>query len=130
MNSRHLKLYTVLTEYDNAGFPLSYCLLTTASSIEEQKRLKALELWAVILRDKYDVRPRFVHTDKDMAEIGASRRTWTESKHQLCWWHLREAIKRRFKGNLPTSVYHPQRAAREHPFINPSFTPYGHTDHG
>ena len=38
-----------------------------------QKRLKALESWIVILRDQYGVVPRFVHTDKDMAEIGASR---------------------------------------------------------
>ncbi|KAJ7217434.1 hypothetical protein C8J57DRAFT_1598609, partial [Mycena rebaudengoi] len=26
-NSKHLELYSVLGEYDNAGFPLSYCLL-------------------------------------------------------------------------------------------------------
>ena len=25
-NSRHLELYTILGEYDNAGFPLSYCV--------------------------------------------------------------------------------------------------------
>ena len=84
----------------------------------------------MILRDKYDVIPRFVHTDKDMAEIGASRRTWTKAKHQLCWWHVREAIKRRLKGNLPTSIYHPLRAVREHPFIDPTFKPYGRTNPG
>ncbi|KAH9038211.1 hypothetical protein EDB85DRAFT_2072802 [Lactarius pseudohatsudake] len=96
-NSRHLELYTVLGEYDNTGFPLSYCLLTTASSIEEGKHLKA-------------------------------RRTWADVKHQLCWWHLREATKRRLKGNLPTSIYHPQRAMREHPFIDPTFKPHGRVD--
>jgi hypothetical protein len=127
-NSKHLELYTILGEYDNTGFPLSYCLLTTASSVEEGKRLRALEAWAMILRDKYGVAPRFVHTDKDMAEIGASRRTWKEAKHQLCWWHVREALKRRLKGNLPTSVYHPLRAVHEYPFISPTFKPYGRAD--
>jgi hypothetical protein len=82
----------------------------------------------VILCDKYGVNPRFVHTDKDMAEIGASRQTWTESKHQLCWWHLHEAVRRRLKGNLLTTVYHPQRAVHEHPFISTSFKPHGHAD--
>ncbi|KAI5989692.1 hypothetical protein EDD15DRAFT_2171139, partial [Pisolithus albus] len=33
-NARNLKLYSMLGEYDNAGFPLSYCLLSTATSIE------------------------------------------------------------------------------------------------
>jgi hypothetical protein len=84
----------------------------------------------VVLHDKYGVVPRFVHTDKDMAEIGASQRTWTESKHQLCWWHLREALKRRVKGNLPMSVYHPQKATYEYTFITPSFKPHGRTDLG
>ena len=68
-----MELYTVLAEYDNVGFPLSYCLLTTASSVEEGKRTKALEAWVALLRSKHGVVPRFVHTDKDMAEIGASR---------------------------------------------------------
>ncbi|KAH8976424.1 hypothetical protein EDB86DRAFT_2840982 [Lactarius hatsudake] len=36
MNSMHLKLYAILGEHDNAGFPLSYCLLTMASSVEDR----------------------------------------------------------------------------------------------
>jgi hypothetical protein len=90
--------------------------------------MKALTAWATILRDKYGLRPRFVHTDKDMAEIGMSRRVWLAAKHQLCWWHLREALKRRLKGNLPTTAYNGPRAKRQHPFINPEFKPYGRAD--
>ena len=127
-NSRHLELYTVLGEYDNVGFPLSYCLLTTATSVEDKKRTKALEAWAAALRDEYGIVPRFIHTDKDMAEIGASCRVWPEAKHQLCWWHQREALRRRLKGNLPTSAYNPQRAAHEHAFIDTTFKPYGRVD--
>ena len=72
-NSRHLELYSVIGEYDNVGFPLSYCLLTTASSVDDGKRTRALEAWVTLLRSKHGVVPRFVHIDKDMAEIGASR---------------------------------------------------------
>ena len=127
-NSRHLELYTILGEYDNAGFPLSYCLLTTATSVEQGKRTRALQAWATVLHEKYGILPRFVHTDKDLAEISASRRVWPEAKHQLCWWHQREAIRRWLKGNLPTTPYNPQRANREHAFINIDFKPTGHTD--
>jgi hypothetical protein len=90
--------------------------------------MKVLEAWAVILRDEYGVIPRFVHTDKDMAEIGMSRRVWMAAKHQLCWWHQREAVRKRLKGDLPTSVYNLQRATSEHPFIDPNFKPHGRAD--
>ena len=63
-----------------------------------------------------------------MAEIGASRRVWPKAKHQLCWWHQREAVRRRLKGNLPTSAYNGQRAAHEHAFIDTTFKPYGRVD--
>ena len=84
-NLRHLELYTILGEYDNTGSPLSYCLLTTASSVELRKCTQALEAWAAALHNEYRLKPRFVHTDKDMAEIGASRRVWPEAKcHGRC----------------------------------------------
>ena len=63
-----------------------------------------------------------------MAEIGASRLAWPEAKHQLCWWHQREAIKRQLKGNLPTSPYNAQRAIDKYAFIKRTFRPYGRTD--
>ena len=65
-NSRHLELYTILGEYNNTGFPLSYYLLTTASSVEDGKCTKALHAWAAILPNEYSIVPRFVHMDKDM----------------------------------------------------------------
>ena len=89
---------------------------------------KALVAWAAALRREYSVVPRFVHMDKDMAEIGASRLAWPEAKHQLCWWHQREAIKRRLKGNLPTSPYNAQQAIDKYAFIKRTFRPYGRTD--
>ena len=75
-----------MAEHDNAGFPLSYCLLSTATASHIHKRRNALNAWAKHLRETYDVAPKFAHTDKDMAEIGMIRDTW-ELKLQLCWWH-------------------------------------------
>lgn len=121
-------MYTILGEYDNTGFPLSYCLLSTVTSVEEGKRTKALEAWGTILRDKYGLMPRFVHTDKDMGEIGMSKRVWPSAKHQLCWWHEREAVRKRLKGNLPTSPYNVLRAQAEYRFIESTFKPRGRAD--
>lgn len=44
-------------EYDNAGFPVTYLLLSTA--------------W-----DQYDVIPIFIRSDKDMGEIGCAKSVW------------------------------------------------------
>ncbi|KAF7333353.1 SWIM-type domain-containing protein [Mycena venus] len=58
-NSKHLELYAVMAEHDNAGFPAV--------------RKCALEAWAQELGDKYGLIPVFIHTDKDITEIGMAR---------------------------------------------------------
>jgi len=72
-----------MAEYDGSGFPLSYCLLSTATSTEIGKRTKALSEWAQHLRDTYGVVPAFAHVDKDMVEIGMLQLSW-RPKIQLC----------------------------------------------
>src|SRR4051812_41798072 len=92
-------------EHDNAGFPLSYCILSTATSLEIGKRKKALGRWVEAVRDTYQIRPRFAHTDKDMGEIGMLREVW-DPKIQRCWWHLRKAVQERLaKSKLSTTPY-------------------------
>ncbi|KAJ7937453.1 hypothetical protein B0H13DRAFT_2302616 [Mycena leptocephala] len=105
-NSKHLELYTVLAEHDNAGFPLSYCLLSTTGSDDLGKRKRALEAWARKLRDEYGVIPIFIHTDKDMAEIGMARD----------------------KSKLSTTPYNAQCAHAEFAFIIVTFKPPGRAD--
>ncbi|KAJ7168967.1 hypothetical protein C8R46DRAFT_1350427 [Mycena filopes] len=75
-NSKHLELYSIMTEHDGAGFPLSYLLLSTASSIDQGKRTKALTAWAKCVRDTYGVDAKFAHVDKDMAEIKMLKNVW------------------------------------------------------
>lgn len=115
-----------MAEYDNAGFPLTYCLLSTATAIDQGKRTKALSGWAISLRDKYGVCPIFVHSDKDMAEIGCAKLVWPEAKINLCWWHLHRAIRTRLaKAKLSTMPYNFKRAKKEYGFIDVDFIPPG-----
>ncbi|KAJ7498364.1 hypothetical protein B0H11DRAFT_2226000 [Mycena galericulata] len=63
-----------------------------------------------------------------MAEIGMIRDVWL-AKIQLCWWHLREAVRTRLKNaKLSTTPYNPGRAHREFAFIDVSFKPAGRAD--
>lgn len=141
-----------MAEHDNAGYPLSYCLLSTASSMDVKKRTRALGAWTQMLRDKYHVFPWFIHMDKDMSEIGMVRNVWVNHpkaevqkvigtepqwttlqtwivKLQLCWWHLRRAVSQRCaKTKLSTTPYNPARAHKEFPFIDSTFVPPGQAD--
>jgi hypothetical protein len=81
-----------MAEHDNAGFPLSYCLLSTATALHVHKRWKALDAWVKCLHEKYGIIPKFAHTDRDMTEIGMLQDTW-ELKLQLCWWHMIDALR-------------------------------------
>jgi hypothetical protein len=123
-NSSHLELYCMLAEHDNAGFPLTYCLLSTASSIELGKRKLALTAWAKCVRDTYAVYPEFAHVDKDMAEIATLKALWV-LKVVLCWWHLRCAVRQRLAAaKLLTTPYDGPRARWEFSFIDAdSFKP-------
>ncbi|EEB88766.1 hypothetical protein MPER_13221 [Moniliophthora perniciosa FA553] len=110
-------------------FLIEIALDATSTAISPQKRMNALKNWTTHLRDKYGIKPRFVHLDKDMAEIGMVRQVWPEAKIQLCWWHLRRAVRERLgKSKLSTTPYQVQRAHQEFSFINPNFTPYCHGD--
>ncbi|KAJ7238382.1 hypothetical protein C8J57DRAFT_1566088 [Mycena rebaudengoi] len=129
-NSKHLELYSIIGEYDNTGFPLSYLLLSTASSIDQAKRRRALTAWAKCLRAIYGIHTQFTHVDKDMVEIGMLKDVWN-SKISLCWWHLRRAVRTRLAtAKLPTTPYDPGRAHEEFTFIDLGFVPQGQADMG
>jgi hypothetical protein len=114
----------VIGEVDGFGVPLAYCLLSTASSIAKEKQTRALTAFLSAIRNKYDLHPEVVHTDKDMAEVNAAHLVWPEAKHQLCWWHLRKAVRTRLaKNTLSTVPYHPFTAEQEFGFINIHFLP-------
>ena len=128
-NSKHLELFIILGEYDNAGFPILYCLISTVNATDAGKKMKALAAWESALSSKYGIIPQFVHVDKDMAEIGFCRKTWPLAKIQLCWWHLRKAVRTRLQLNkLSTTPYNVELARAEFKFISAEFQPPGRAD--
>jgi hypothetical protein len=115
--------------HDGAGYPLSYCLLSTADSLEIGKRTRALIAWALRLRDKYGINPIFANVDKDMALIGMARFVWAVIKINLCYWHKRKAVGERLaKSKLSTSPYDSKRAHAEFTFIDANWRPPGRPD--
>jgi hypothetical protein len=123
-NQGELELYSLLGEYDNAGYPLAYMLLSTASSIADDKRKIALTQFLQAVRDKYNVQPRFNHVDKDFAKIAALQAVWPEAKRQICWWHLKRAMNQRMsKAKLSSTPYSPADAKAEFPFVDLDFIP-------
>ena len=116
-------------KYNNAGFPLTYCLLSTTEAIEIGKQKKALNTWASVLCDKYDIIPVFANTNKDMAEIDMQQDVWTLVKIQLCWWHLQKAIQEWLaKNKLLTTPYNAKHAKPAFGFIDIVFAPTGRAD--
>ncbi|KAF8224736.1 hypothetical protein L208DRAFT_1409656 [Tricholoma matsutake] len=99
-----------MAEHDNAGFPVSYCLLSTATSIEQGK---ALTGWATCIKEAYGIDPVFVHVDKDMAEISMAKEVW-KAKINLCC-----------QAKLTMTPYNVQWAHIEFPFIDMTFIPLG-----
>lgn len=96
-----------MAEHDGTGYPLTYCLLSTATSIEIGKRIKALKAWVSHLRDEYNIDPDFCHLDKDMGEIGMARGV---------------------KKKLSTTPYNGERAWEQFAFIDLHFRPPGMAD--
>jgi hypothetical protein len=119
----------VLGELDNAGFPLAYCLLSTATSISSQKRTAALTAFLQQVRTTYDVVPIFTHVDKDFAEISALGKVWPQAKTQICLWHLDRAVGDRLaKPSLKTTPYDVASARAKFGFISPTFRPTAQPD--
>jgi hypothetical protein len=64
---------------------------------------------------------KFAHNDEDMTEIGIICDTW-ELKLQLCWWHMKDAIKKQLaKSKLSTSPYNAECTHSEFLFIDKFF---------
>jgi hypothetical protein len=91
--------------------------------------MKALTSFLDAVHQKYGIVPDFVHTDNDPAEIGAVPPVWPNAKHQLCWWHMHDALKKRLaQAKLSTVPYHPFEANAEFGFIRLDFLPRGRPD--
>ena len=120
----NLELYSVIAEMNGMGFPLAYLLLTTTSAITPGARTAMITRFLIELHNK-GVKPTFTLTDKDSAHINAVRAVWPNSHIQLCFWHLKRAVKKHLASSKePKKIrYRAREANTQFPFIDLTFFP-------
>jgi hypothetical protein len=126
-NNAATDLFAVLAEMDGTGVPLAYIFVgllddsTTgskkqggssgASANSEIKTRRAdpgalIHILDQFLRQlkAFDLNPVFFGIDKDSSEIAAVRQVWPEATIQLCYWHVKRAIRTKLKDSKKTST--------------------------
>ncbi|CAG8678213.1 23664_t:CDS:2, partial [Gigaspora margarita] len=123
-NNLNLELYSILAEVDGMGFPLAYMLLTTTTAIIEKARTSMITMFLEKLNCK-GVKPKFILTDKDIAQIHAIKTVWPTSYIQLCYWHLKKAIQKQLATTKTPKYtnYNAKEANLEFSFIDVNFHP-------
>lgn len=98
--------------------------MTTATAITKKKRTRALIEFLSAIRRAYAIDPQFSHIDKDFAEIKACSEVWPDSRVSICWWHIRDALRKRLAmPRLKVRHYDPAGPALEFDFIDTKFLP-------
>ncbi|CAD6983061.1 unnamed protein product [Tilletia controversa] len=99
-NSGH-DLFAVLAEVNGTGVPLLYLLLDTKDMRGDGRRIEMLSEVLAMLKGM-GVSPSFVGCDKEAAEIKAIGQVWPDAKVQLCYWHVRRALRQRLGNGKAT----------------------------
>ncbi|KAG6826876.1 hypothetical protein H0H92_014080 [Tricholoma furcatifolium] len=126
-NGSNFEVYALLGEIYGSGCPLGYLLLHTSNSDSGAKE-RYLTGFLKAFKDacETDFKPIITLSDKDLSEINALRTVFTESKHQLCFWHCLRAIKQRLSIlRRRPKYYNVLEAKHEFDWIDASFVPIG-----
>ncbi|KAE8257455.1 hypothetical protein A4X13_0g2356 [Tilletia indica] len=110
-NSGH-DLFGVLAELDGTGVPLMYLFMDTKDMLGDGRKIEILTASLAILNGM-GIDPTFVGCDKDTAEIAAIKAVWPRAKVQLCYWHVRRALRSKLASGKKTgtNTYQPFDAA-------------------
>ncbi|CAG8552189.1 12724_t:CDS:2 [Ambispora gerdemannii] len=120
------ELYGIISNTNGAGFPIAYLLLNTMKAFDNEEqiglRTKALASFLRSLHNK-GLEPQYFFTDKDSAEINATKKVWSSINVQLCLWHVERAIKEKLKSckRIQRTQYQPEEAVAEFSFIDLTF---------
>jgi len=107
------------------GLPLLYLFVVTDANAPPHTKETVLVNWMEGLK-ACGIALEFTLSDKDQSEINALGRVWPTAKHQLCLWHVLQALKRRLANNQePPASYGSVDAAGMFCFIDPTFLPLG-----
>ena len=105
--------------------PLSYLFVVTNAEVLPNTKEKVLVNWMEGLKS-HGIMPEFTLSNKDQTEINALNQVWLTAKHQLCLWHVLQALKRRLANNRePPALYRLADAIQKFPFIKSAFLPLG-----
>ncbi len=120
-----MELFGGMADMHGEGLPLSYLFVVTDTDAPPHTKEAVLVNWMGALKS-HGINPEFTLSDKDPSEINALSRVWSKAKHQLCLWHVLQALKRRLANNRePPAFYRSVDAQRMFPFIDPGFLPLG-----
>ena len=124
-NKSNMELFGGLADMDGEGLPLSFLFVVTSAEAPPHTKERVLVNWMAALKT-LGIAPEFTFSDKDQKEINALRQFWPTAKHQLCFWHVQQALKRRLVSNQePPAYYRSMDAKKIFPFIDPTFLPLG-----
>src|SRR5258708_22425596 len=83
-----------------------------------------LTKWLRHFCDVWHLNALITHSDKDSTEINSLANVWPGAKHQLCFWHVLRAVKKRLAGlHHQPAYYDVTCAGKEFMFIDPLFVP-------
>jgi len=119
------ELFVLLGEARGSGLALGWCFLRPKS---KEPKLGSKELilsaWLRHFRYEWKINARVTHSDKDRSEINALTSVFPGAKHQLCYWHVLRAIKKRLSVlRRQPAFYNATQAVSKFPFISHIFLP-------
>ena len=124
-NKSNMELFGGMANMLGEGLPLSYLFMVTDVNTPPHTKEMVLVNWMGALK-ACGITPEFTLLDKDQSEINTLSQVWPTAKHQLCLWHILQALKRRLANNRePPASYGSVDAARMFSFIGPTFLPLG-----
>jgi hypothetical protein len=125
-NGSNYEVYAIVGEVYGSGCPVGYLLVRSPKDSITGAKERYLRDVLKHLRDTWKVRALATLTDKDWSEINACLKEYPEAKHQLCFWHCLDAIKKRLSIlRRRPGYYNVEQAVREFEFIDKNFVPVG-----
>ena len=105
-----MELFGGMADMLGEGLPLSYLFVVTTAEVPPHTKESVLVNWMEALKS-HGINPEFTLSDKDPLEINALSRVWTKAKHQLCLWHILQAVKHRLANNREPPAFYNSRDA-------------------
>src|SRR5258708_12448362 len=121
-----MELFGGMADMCGEGLPLLYLFVVTNPNAPPQTKETILVNWMSALK-ACRITLEFTLSDKDQLEINALHKVWPTAKHQLCLWHVLQALKCRLANNREALAFYDSMSVHKmFNFINPTFLPLGH----